>query len=32
MAKSLSGTPGLVISGWLAVFSDLVTPMASTMT
>ena len=32
MARSLSGTVGLVISGWLAVLSDLVTPMASTMT
>ncbi len=32
MARSLNGTEGLVMSGRLAVLSDLVTPMASTMT
>jgi len=32
MARSFSGTVGLVMRGELAVLSDLVTPMASTMT
>ena len=32
VARSFSGTVGFVISGWLAVLSDFVTPMASTIT
>ena len=32
IAKSLSDTLGLVIKGWLAVLTDLVTPIASTIT
>ena len=32
IAKSLNDTLGLVIRGWLAVLTDLVTPIASTIT
>jgi hypothetical protein len=32
VARSLRETPGLVMSGWLAILTDLVTPTASTIT
>ncbi len=32
VVRSLSGTEGLVMSGWLAVLSECVTPTASTIT